>query len=1388
MSEREIFLAVLDLPATARTEYLDKACGADASLRNRVDALLNSHEAAGSFLGTPAVAPHDPDSGTTRTLGSEGGAGTDEVPLGFLEPPTRPDSLGRIGHYEVLQVLGQGGFGIVFRAFDEVLHRVVAVKVLSPQMSATSPARKRFLREARSSAQVRHENVVQVYEVGEQPLPYIAMEFIPGETLQQRLDRIGPVDPAEVVRIGRQIAEGLAAAHATDLIHRDIKPGNVLLEGGAQRVKITDFGLARAADDASISQSGIIAGTPMYMAPEQAKGESLDQRADLFSLGSVLYQMAAGRSPFRANGTLAVLKRVAEDTPRPIREIIPETPQWLCDIIAKLHAKNPDDRYQSAREVADVLADCEAQLKTNAKLKDFSRIPRGESETGPRIERWKWIAAAVAAVLLLPVVIYTLLQTAGSEDTKLVMKPVGPALQPVAEGWVQLFNGKDLTGWKELPEQTGSWQVIDGILVGSNGPGHLYSARDDYQNFHLRAEVAVSWGNDQGSDADVYFRAKLQPPGPPGTSRSPAGYTAEIAFGPGGQAGAVSFRNPLTDAAAGQPSRMGVKPDEWYTLEVIAAGNHLVTKVNGATAVDFLDPLNAYQKGHVALQVWRPANVLKVRKIEIKELPATSGPLKPGDPEYTNSLGMNFKLIPAGKFTMGSSQEEIDRCLKQPGPYKANLPTEGPEHPVEITQPFYLGATEVTVGQFRQFVDEEAYQVGDGRWRNPGFDQTDQHPVVFVSWNNAVDFCKWLSKKEGKEYRLPTEAEWEYSCRAGKAGSRYGFGDGDAQLKDYAWFEENSGGGTHPVGKKKPNAWDLYDMHGNAWEWCQDNYDGDYYKNSPAKDPPGGAGGARAGRGGGWLHGPVLCRSAFRGYLAPDDHIGAGFRVLLVSPPVGVRIESGAKDKSPPPAIAPFTDADVKRIAALPAAQQVEEVRKELMRRNPGFDGKMEHKIDDGVVTEIRVVTDNVTDIAPLRVFNALRALDCSGTHTTDWRGNGQLADLTPLTGMNPARLTSLRLSWTRVGDAGLAPFKDCKALTNLTLDASQVGDAGLAHFKDCKNLTHLNLGLTQVGDTGLAYFKDCRDLTFLLLDRTRVTDAGLAHLKECGNLTFLSLYGAKVSDVGLAHLKDCKNLGKLILTYTQVSDAGLAYFKDCKDLTMLGIEHTKVNDLSPLRGMRLKELYFDFQPKRDADILRSIKTLEKINGKPAAEFWKEVEEKQAADQALLKRIADLPAAEQVEEVRKELMRRNPAFDGKMETKIEDGVVTEICVVTDISPIRVFNSLRVLDLGGTHTNYHGNGQLVDLSPLKGMNLTELTKLNLALTKVRDVGMVHFKDSTNLMWLGLGGTRVSDNGLAYFKNCKSLTSLGLYFIPASDAGLANFKDCKGLTHLGLAGRR
>lgn len=411
MTEEEIFTAALELPVgESHVSFLDKVCGGDADLRRRVEALLAGHFRTSDFLDTPVMQQlharqtplgEDP----AQTCASDNERSDHLTDLSFLTPSARHDAIGSFGRYEVLQVIGQGGFGIVLRAFDDQLQRVVAIKVLLPQMAVTSPARKRFLREARASAAARHENVVQVYEVGEQPLPYLVMEYIPGDTLQQYLDRTGPLDVAQSLRIGRQIAEGLAAAHAGDLIHRDIKPSNILLEAGQRMVKITDFGLARAADDASLTQSGMIAGTPLYMAPEQAMGKTLDHRADLFSLGSVLYQLVTGRPPFRANSTLAVIKRVADDTPRPIREIIPETPQWLCDVIEKLHAKDPAKRFQSAREVANVLAAGESRLQARFR-EDDSPVGATQATAGSGFDRRVWLAVPLGLALAFATALY----------------------------------------------------------------------------------------------------------------------------------------------------------------------------------------------------------------------------------------------------------------------------------------------------------------------------------------------------------------------------------------------------------------------------------------------------------------------------------------------------------------------------------------------------------------------------------------------------------------------------------------------------------------------------------------------------------------------------------------------------------------------------------------------------------------------------------------------------------------------------------------------------------------------------------------------------------------------------------------------------------------------
>lgn len=413
MSERSIFLSALDIPdELARQAYLDEACAGDSRLRTEVEALLKSHTTAGSFLETPAVEQAAPVGPQTILLGNSGDTDdplnspvlgpvaverdeTEAAVLELLKSSEKPGSLGRLAHYEILELLGKGAFGVVLKAFDEKLHRMVAVKTMNPELAATSPPRKRFLREARSSAAVKHEHIVAIYAVEELPIPYLVMEYVPGLTLQQWLDQHGPLDVAEVLRIGQQIASGLAAAHAQGLIHRDIKPANILLETGIEtRAKITDFGLARATDDASLTQSGLIAGTPMYMAPEQAKGQPLDHRADLFSLGSVLYTMVSGRPPFRAPNTIAVLKRVCEDTPRPIQEVIPEVPAWMCNIISKLHAKEPEDRFQTAKDVADLLGEHLAHLRQPALIPQPATVLRPVTPGKPTEEPSRTTALA----------------------------------------------------------------------------------------------------------------------------------------------------------------------------------------------------------------------------------------------------------------------------------------------------------------------------------------------------------------------------------------------------------------------------------------------------------------------------------------------------------------------------------------------------------------------------------------------------------------------------------------------------------------------------------------------------------------------------------------------------------------------------------------------------------------------------------------------------------------------------------------------------------------------------------------------------------------------------------------------------------------------------------
>ena len=314
----------------------------------------------------------------------------------MTDPTDDPDMIGRFAGYEVSGVVGVGGMGLVIKARDISLDRFVAIKVLHPNYASHSAARKRFAREAQAAAAVHHDNVIAIYGVDTwNEMPFLVMPYIKGESLQQRIDRKAPLGIEEAIGIAIQIARGLTAAHDQGLIHRDIKPANILMPAGVARVIITDFGLARASDDVSLTNSNMLAGTPQYMSPEQTRGKPLDMRSDLFSLGAVLYAMLSGRPPFRAETAYGVLGKIADEPHRKLTEIQESTPRWLSAVADRLLEKSPEHRFKSAEEVADYLEDCLAHLRQPATI----TLPR-LAPAKRRLNMWPYALLFLVATLL----------------------------------------------------------------------------------------------------------------------------------------------------------------------------------------------------------------------------------------------------------------------------------------------------------------------------------------------------------------------------------------------------------------------------------------------------------------------------------------------------------------------------------------------------------------------------------------------------------------------------------------------------------------------------------------------------------------------------------------------------------------------------------------------------------------------------------------------------------------------------------------------------------------------------------------------------------------------------------------------------------------------------
>jgi hypothetical protein len=409
--------------------------------------------------------------------------------LPALQPTDRPGFLGRLGPFEVRRLVGRGGMGLVFEGLDPVLGRPVAVKVLSPLVAAGPEARERFFREARAAAALTHEHIVTIHAVDQVGgFPFLVLQYVPGESLADRLRRVERLPLADVVRIGTQVAWGLAAAHDKGLIHRDIKPANILLEEGTDRAKIADFGLAKAADEDTLTVEGTIAGTPEFMSPEQAAGRAVDARADLFSLGAVLYLAATGVSPFRGDTPLVTLDRVRRESPTPVSQVDPSLPDWFSQIVDRLLEKDPDRRVPTAAEAAAMLSGMGAAPTVSIPRGDHPTLAVRRARQASGRARWLWRAAAAVGVAVAAVAIGFHFGRPGDAPPENVRPPVGTpqpiAFRPPESGFVVAGRAETYSNLHEAVQAAADGGVVE---VYGNGPFPTPAVRTERKGLTVRA-------------------------------------------------------------------------------------------------------------------------------------------------------------------------------------------------------------------------------------------------------------------------------------------------------------------------------------------------------------------------------------------------------------------------------------------------------------------------------------------------------------------------------------------------------------------------------------------------------------------------------------------------------------------------------------------------------------------------------------------------------------------------------------------------------------------------------------------------------------------------------------------------------------------------------------
>jgi formylglycine-generating enzyme len=750
--------------------------------------------------------------------------------------------------YKPGRCLGRGGFGAVWQATGPG-DIDVALKFIRLDDKAGA-VEQRGLDLIKN---LRHAHLLSCFGAWQRDgFLIVAMELAEGSLLdrlnQARQEGLDGIPRDDLVEYLLEAAKGIDYLNARQIQHRDVKPHNLLLLGGS--VKVADFGLAKLLQHTVTSNSGAM--TVAYAAPEFFRTQTSDW-SDQYSLAATYVHLRTGALLFSGDECQVMYGHLNAEPD------LGKLPKAERPVVARALAKEPKERWPSCRKFVEALAAC---------TQGSGRVPSVKVETPPPALVLKVEKAAVTVL-------------------------AGKKAALTARVDRQHVMGAVMLEWTGLPDKVRGRAVP--LADGEASACLELEADDDAQPASAHEACLQARLGSLEAGQPVFVTVQVTP-------RLRLSGLRDVTLKAGEQ--------QTLEVQVERKHCLGpVELQVAHLPKGVRLGRALVSANRDRGALELLADADAPNAEAAMLVRAEGAGASTEQRFSLTVVPRPKEPEK----EIVNTIGVRLVLIPPGRFLMGSPDADREA-----------FNWEKPQHEVEITRPFYLGKHAVTRGQFRKFVQETGYKTGaetdgqggwgfnaatnrfEGRkpfysWRNAGFEQTDEHPVISVTWNDAVAFCDWLSKKEGGEYRLPTEAEWEFSCRANTT-TRFWSGDTDESLRGVAniadasfkhkyaaaskWAVAWDDGYpfTALVGRFKPNGFGLCDMHGNVWEWCQDWYGEKYYQDSPAKDPQGpSAGSCRVLRGGSFLNEPRYCRSAQRErYATLDRGLAVGFRVVRV--------------------------------------------------------------------------------------------------------------------------------------------------------------------------------------------------------------------------------------------------------------------------------------------------------------------------------------------------------------------------------------------------------------------------------------------------------------------------------------------------------------------------